>query len=208
MHTVTGNRQIDKIEDKKKHSKKGMLIMIQIPDSVNERDSLSIPAATAAAAPSAVLAAVSGAIATSVAASVSAPAAAAAVTVVAALPGGAPLPSTPVSTVVCVGAAAITQPCSLVKAPLVASAAGAAAASRAAVSAFPPRLTPLGWEAASPAVSASTITSTVAASTALVQRAASGSSVASVAIAPGALPSWRMRSLARGSFFRSRCNLL
>ena len=189
----TNNGEYDKKNSKKKnatHESISELPMARGPV-------LSVPAATAAAAPSAMLAAVSGAITASVTASVAAAAAAAAITVVAALPRGVPLPASPLSTVLGVETAAIAHPCPLVKTPLVAAAAGASAAPRAAVSSFPPGLTPLGWEAASAAVSASTIASTVAASSALAQRAAGGSSIASVAVTPGALPSWRMRSLAR-----------
>jgi hypothetical protein len=178
--------------------KKQMRHRIQNQNSVGERHPRSIPAATATAAPSAMLAAVSGAITASISASVAAPAAATTITVVAALPGGVPLPVTPISTVLGVEAAAIAHPCPLVETPLVAAAAGASTAPRTAVSSFPPGLAPLGREAASAAVSASTIASTVAASSSLALRAAGGSSIAPVAVTPGALPSWRMRSRSRG----------
>jgi hypothetical protein len=143
------------------------------------------------------IAAVAGAITASITASVAATAAAAAITVVAALPGGVPLPATPVSIVLGVEAAAIAHPCPLVQTPLVAAAAGASAAPRAAVSTFLPCLAPLGREAATAAVSASTIVSTVAAASALALRAAGGSSIASVTVTPGALPSWRVSSRTR-----------
>ncbi len=148
----------------------------------------SIPAATATATPSAMAAAIAGTIAASV------PTSAAAATVVAALPGGVPLPAMLVPSMLGIEAAAITHPCLLVKEPLTASAAGTAAAPRAAVSPLLPCLAPWGRVAASVAVTANTIAAAVAAAAAVALRAAGGSSITPVAITPGALPSWRMRS--------------